>query len=1390
MGNKKNCKQASLLLLLGIIIFSLSVPSCLYSQKFERFSNQQGFNQNTINSIAQDRYGFLWFGTPNGLIRHDGYEFITYTTQTAGNGSILSNDIKQLYNDKEGLLWIGTSLGLNVYVPSLEKFLTVPLDSRLSISGIGSGADGKIWFSGENKLYACQLTDVQNGVFQVSHNLLESYPEVPYLNDFSFRDKNSLLLATSKGLWDLSLGTELPGKHLEIKALTKFKALEEEVVTSLINRNNIYWIGTNKGLYKASLEGDKAHIITNFNTNNKFNPANSNIAVDVIFEDHNNSVWIGTTDNGLYKYLEEEDNFQHYAYDPRNSFGISSQNINALFQDDFNVLWVGTAQGGINKLDLTQKQFRNYSNNPYDPQSLTDNLLTAILEDSNGRLWLSGYTTPLFRSTTAVNAETSNSLKFENLDNRFPISDMDIVRSIYEDKKGYLWFGADQCLIVYNPKNDQFKKVELTKDGIPLLNNGIRSICQLTENEMLLLGSHLTVVRNPWSEIDSNKNPKLVVKSAMPMENEIGHTFLKSSDGSWWIGTKKGLIHAAYNGSEIKVLHTYTDSQEDKIRLSYENVFSLYEDNSDNIWVGTFGGGLNKMSLDSSGKPNKISFLRKNDVLPDDAIYGILPDGNNFLWLSSDMGLLRLHLRDNSIDVFDVYDGLPHNNFRQGAFYKGRSGYYYFGGLNGLTIFKPEEIKLNHQPPKVLITNLLINNERVQIGEKLNNKLILERSISETKGIAVSQKEQFIAFELAVEHTSTPAKNKVAYKLEGFNEDWVVVNEGKTTVTYTNLPARGYKFKVRAANGDGIWSTKTKTLDLKILPPWYRTWWSYLIFTLLTVSIGIGVVVYFSQHEKLKQRLKFEELDKERVRTINKGKFEYFTNMSHEFRTPLTLIAGPLERLLSRNTDPENNKYLAIIQKNTKRLLSLADQLISFQQAEQGRLKLNLRKETLGAFIAPTIETFENYAIEKDINFTHKVSSPDEEIIIDVEKTERIIFNLLSNSFKNTPPFGTIGIELKIEYTSGEKIILIDVVDSGKGIPEEDLENIFERFYQLGNRTNKVSGGGIGLSFCKSLVNLLNGEIAAQSTPGVETRFSVILPSQSLKTYNAQEIDISKKSFVDDWIPLSSKITDGNRAIAQDNGSKKKYSILLVENEVDVQTFLKGTLSDKYNIEVANNGIEGLEKIRNKEPDLVISDVMMPEMDGFEMCEKIKSDPELSHIHVLLLTALNENEDMIKGLQFGADEYLGKPFSLKHLELRVEKLIRTKERLREYFSRNSKLPKNASGISTRDKEFLSNIIAIMEKNISDSNFGVEELAKEIGLSTSHFYRRLKQLTGQSPNVYLRNFRLQRAAELLGDNEGLNVSEVMYKIGIESNSYFSTAFKKLHGVSPSEFIKIN
>ncbi|MDE3742670.1 hybrid sensor histidine kinase/response regulator transcription factor [Maribacter polysaccharolyticus] len=1382
-------RLATCILFLHLMLLSGSNSFLANAQNFDRFSNKEGFNQNTINTIAQDKYGFLWFGTPNGLIKYDGYEFETYTTQSKTNGSISSNNLTSLHSDYNGVLWIGTNVGMNLYIPWLETFYTVPLPSKLEVTHITSGSNGDLWFSGENQLYHCILKSAENGVLNVSKNLLKGYPNITSINDFGFIGDDELIVATTSGLKKIELDRDSLGQNPKIKTLVDLEKFKNTNITVIKSINNIFWIGTENGLFKTTLEENRVHVIKNIDHIGTAKTQIHPLHINTIFEDINGDVWIGTVNTGLLKYLEKEDRFLNYRYSPKNNLGLSSNYINAVFQDNYGVLWIGTAQGGINKLDISQKQFINYSKNPYDGDAITDNLITSILEDNKGRLWVSVYNNnDLLRSTTKVSDTTVFNLKFENLKNKIPFPVNKTIRCIYEDKKGFIWFGTESNLFVYEPSSKRFKKVALKKDGKTLPDQVYRDILQIDEANFILVGSEITVIETPWSKIQKGSLPELDVKSFIDLqERDICHTLLKHTNNTVWFGTNKGLLYGTFDGGKITIDGRLSDEKNSALKLSYSNVFSLHEDQKGHIWSGTFGGGLNKITVNHSGSPIIIDCYRKNDVLPDDAIYGILPEGETYLWISTDMGLVKFNTETNETDVFDVRDGLAQNNFRHGAYFKGESGYYYFGGLNGLTIFKPENIKQNTVPPKIQITSLLVNNKEVKIGEKFNNKTILEKSISETESIAVSQNEQSIAFQLVVEHTSTPAKNKLAYKLEGFNGTWIASESGKSTVTYTNLSAGEYTFKVKAANGDGVWSPEIKNLKVRILPPWYQTWWSYLIFIVLILLICAGVMIYFIQHEKLKQKLNYEQLDKERMDIINQGKFRYFTNVSHEFRTPLTLIAGPLEQIIETNKDETQSKYLAIIQKNTKRLLSLADQLITFRQAEQGFVSLNLNKITLGNFIYPTTEAFENYAIEKDINFFYKVGSPNEEIVIDVQKVERILFNLLSNAFKNTPSHGNISIEADIIHKENDTLIKIDVVDTGKGIPAKDLNNIFERFYQLGNKKENISGGGIGLAFCKSLVALFKGEITVKSEPNVETRFSVLIPSIPNNDYDSSEIDTANKSYIKDWVPLPSEYKTDQIDQKKDD-DKPKYTILIVEDEEDLQIFLRSYLSDGYNILMAKNGLEGLEKIKAQEPDLVISDIMMPKMDGFALCENIKSNPETCHIPVLLLTALEDDENLIKGLELGADEYMSKPFSLKHLALRAKKLIQNNLKLKEHFAKNSSLPNGDIEISTRDKEFLNDIINVIDKNISDSSFGVEELSTAMGLSTSHFYRRLKQLTGQVPNVYLRNYRLQRAAELLKSNEGFNVTEVIYQIGIESPSYFSTSFKKLYGVSPSEFLK--
>jgi len=1354
-----------------------------YGQNFERISNKEGFNQNTVNAIEQDKYGFLWYATPNGLIRYDGYEFKTYSTQSKSNGSISSNNVTYLFNDKDGILWIGTNVGVNIYIPSLERFFTVPIKYNIDVTKIDSKKDGYVWITSSKELIRCKLKDLKEGVFDVSENILDAKDREIHINTFTFGLNNSIILGTNKGLKKVGYPTETQIVKSETPDSNDFSFFNDKEITEIIKVDNIFWIGTSEGLFSSNLDSSSKYLIKKIKVPNQ----DSDFFVNGLFNDSENAIWIGTRGDGLYKFNPILNSFKHFNYDAKDKKTISSHQINAVYQDSFNVLWIGTAQGGINKLDVFQKPFYSYTNNPYDTFSIADNLITSILEDNHGKIWISGYNKKLFRSIDAITENNLDKIKFEDLQNKLPIKDNDVIRCIYQDQRNYIWFGTDKKVIVYNPTKKDFKEVQFAFEGGNTQMLVTRKIAQVNETDLVLAGNNVIVIENPWNEIDQNRNPNINIKSSLKVKGSKVQSFLQGSNNQLWFGTDSGLLQCTYTDGKITVIKEYQESNIGVSKLSYNSVFTLHEDTKKNIWIGTFGGGLNKLTLDADSNPLQMEYFRKNDVLPDDVVYGILPQENSGnLWISTDMGLVRFNAETSKVNVFDVSDGLLQNNYRQSAYTKGKSGLMYFGGLNGLTIFDPQKIALNKIAPKVLITSLLINNKPIEIGEELNDITILKKAISETDTVTVSKSQRIISFNLVAEHSSAPTKNKLAYKLEGFNKDWVETDEGKSAITYTNLEAGTYTLKVKSANGDGIWSDATKKLTVVVLPLWYQTWWSYTILILLFLGVGVGIVFYFVQHEKLKQRLIYEQIDKDRMEVVNQGKFKYFTNLSHEFRTPLTLISGPLDRVIENNSNPESEKFLAIIKRNTHRLLSLIDQLITFRQAEQGYLNLNFTKSTLGDFLYPTTEAFENYALEKNINFYYKISSPNEEIIIDVEKLERILFNLLSNAFKNTPVQGTISIDASIVFENSEKNIKIDVVDTGKGIPKESLNNIFERFYQLGNEDGNVSGGGIGLSFCKSLIDLFNGSIAVKSKPNKETRFTVIIPSSKIEEVEIEDIGV-KKSFIKNWVPLqvnSSKDADSKQK------EEKKHSVLVVENELDIQDFLNSALSETYNITIANNGVEALEAIKKTEFSTIISDVMMPEMDGFELCKRIKDNPETCQMPVLLLTALGDNVDLIKGLEFGADEYISKPFSLKHLELRLKKLIENNLKIKEYFSKNSLPPKNKKelALSKKDLEFLEKITKIIEENLSNSNFGVEELSIEAGLSSSHFYRKLKQLTGQVPNAYLRNFRLQRAAELLDSNTGFNVAEVMYQIGIESNSYFSTSFKKLHGVSPSEYSK--
>lgn len=1366
-------------------ILSLYCISLEASLRFEHFSNQQGFNQNTISSIVEDKFGFLWFATPNGLIKYDGYNFHNYTNDPGNLNSITNNNIFCLFADIEGNIWIGTREGVNIYIPSLEQFIKVPLDGNFAVSQILADPTGRIWILGTNSLFTCVLNKHGDSIsFTLSGNLLNA-TSLTVANKLCFINENKALLACYGSLYLIEYDQSLSSQQVKIKQTHDLALFENTDIRAIQRTDNIIWLGTSNGLFKAVLDGDKIQILHQFRLTTWDNRLIPNPDILSIFQDNQKNIWVGSANEGVFKYSDANENFENYGYNPKDVNGISSSRINCFYQDRYNVLWIGTAQGGVNKLYIHQKQFINYSNNPYDNESITGNLINGILEDKKGQLWITNYTSSICRSTAAVNELNAGKLRFERMDKYFSFPNRNVVTAIFEDDRGYIWFGTEASLFIYEPFRKQFIQAELYKDGNLLPLSTIRVISQLDNNHLIIGGESIIILNNPWSEFHSGR--KFTI-NAVGVYNDFGRAqaLLKDSKENLWIGTLGGLLKFRFTGNELNLLARFSAGESDSIKLSNNDVFCLHEDNKGNIWTGTFGGGLNKLEIGSQGEVLKIEYFRKNGLLPDDAVYGILQEDAEHLWISTDMGLCRLNIENNRIELFDVRDGLPNNNFRQSAFFKGSSGYFYFGGLNGLTLFKPEIIQMNEIEPATLITEVSVNNNRVKIGEDIFGKVMLTKSLIETSELVVNYKAKILSFHLTAQHSAIPSKNKLRYLLEGFTTEWIETEAGKATITYTNLPAGDYVLKVKSANCDGLWSERSTDLHLKVLPAWYQTWWSLAILLIIIASIVTGIFFYLVNHEKLKQSLIYEQIDKKRIDHINQGRLQFFTNISHEFRTPLTLISGPLERLIMRSKDKEDRKNLSIIQNNTIRLLGLVDQVVTFRQAEQGHLKLNLSIDSLGNFIYPSAEAFEDYAIQKNINFFYKINSPNEEVVLDVEKTERIIFNLLSNSFRFTPAHGNISLEADVIIDSGSKSVIIKAIDTGKGIPPDKKDKIFERFYQVEGRKENIGGTGIGLAFCKSLVDIMGGSISVESEPGVRTCFTVQIPSKSLEDASGNA-GSQLQSFIKNWIP-STVTSHDEPDLHREAGKNPVYSILVVEDEAEVRDFMMSTLREKYSVLLAENGSDGMNKAIQHEPDLVISDVMMPEMDGFELCEKLKSHQATCHIPVILLTALGDKENTLKGLGYRADDYISKPFSIKHLEVRIEKLIENNRRLKDYYSKNTGIPDKSIEIPLREREFLRRTNEAIENNLSNSGFGVEELAFEIKLSPSQFYRRLKQLTGQIPNVYLRNYRLRKAAELLRSDKGLNIAEVMYEVGIESNSYFSTSFKKLYGVTPSDFIK--
>jgi signal transduction histidine kinase/ligand-binding sensor domain-containing protein/DNA-binding response OmpR family regulator len=1373
-------------------------------------NNPESLSDNEIASLYEDRSGVLWIGTYRGGLNKFDREtntFSSYRHDPDNPNSLSANSVMAIHEDRFGVLWVGTAEG------GLNK---------LVLSSSASEPELKSKESGANKATFVHFEHDPDNPNSLSNNavftICEDRTGVLWIGTFGgglnkfdrqqqtftcykqkYVNSNYLFCVFEDHfnvLWIGSAEGGLTRFNRETGTFTSYlhnpndsKSLSYNRIISIFEDHlGSLWIGTyGKGLNKFDRESEQ---FLRYQFNPKDSHGLSNDLVASICEDRSGALWIGTED-GLNKFDREIQKFRHFTYDRDDSTGLSSKAITSFCEDRSGVLWLGTSGGGLNRFDQDTRKFTHFTHIPDSRSSLYDHI-SAIHEDRTGVLWIATLD-GLFRMDP--DDRTNGKIKRYKPERNNPKSlSSPRVITIHEDQTGVLWFGTSYGLNRFDRETDSFTRFVLDpKVKLAWADNAVWRIFE----------DHFGNLWNfPQPSSDGISRFDQVTKTftrythdpnqpSSLSDNQV-YSILEDHLDALWIGTQNGLNK--YDRVNDGFVH-YQHDPLDQYSLSNNSIRAMYEDSSGTLWIGTHDG-LNKYDRASE------TFLHfgEKDGLAAEEIHDLLEDGRGNLWLITDKGLSKFNPQSGIFRNYDQSDGLQGREFN--AFHKGLlSGKIYLGGPNGFNVFHPDSIKDNPYIPPVVITRF----ERYNIDEG-EGKPIIKKAISEKQHIELSYKDNILTFEFAALSYLNNSKNQYAYKLEGFNENWIQLGTERK-VTFTNLDPGEYTLRVKGTNNDGIWNENGASLKITITPPWWKTWWAYSLYVILLGAILYGVRRFELNRQRLKQQLEMEHVQARNLVQVDRLKSRFFANISHEFRTPLTLILGPIEKLRARISDGESRQDLNMMQRNAKRLLQLINQLLDLSKLEAGGMKLQARPENIVTLLRGVTQAFESLARQKEIDLQFRSSA--EEIIAYVErdKVEKILINLLSNAFKFTAEGGQVSVQLSVSSDQStdnqlitESCLLISVRDTGIGIPEEQLSRIFDRFYQVADSlkhdsefTRETSGTGIGLALAKDLVELHHGEISVTSEVGRGTEFIIRLPLGKEHLQPEEIVETSDQSLV---ISEQLSVVGDQFAVTIDQqsatNSKQRATslqrpvILIVDDNADMRVYMRGYLENDYRLVEAENGVEGLKQARKSPPDLIISDVMMPKMDGFQFCEGIKTEARTSHIPVILLTAKASGESKLAGLETGADDYLTKPFDAKELQVRVKNLIAQRRRLKERFQQELKVQPKEITVTSMDEALLQRMIGIVEANMGNSEFDTATFARKAGMSRGHLNSKLRALTNCSSREFIRTLRLKRAAQLLEQGFG-NVTEVAFEVGFDSLAHFAKVFRDHFGLAPKEYV---
>ncbi len=1384
----------------------------LQAQKtvFEHISLKQGLSQSTVNCILQDQQGFIWFGTFDGLDKYDGYNITVYKNIPGDSTSLSHNWVYSLCEDSSGTLWVGTlGGGLDKFDRKTERFTcfqNIPGDSSSidndEVLSLYEDNKGILWIgtkNGLNKMVSNSDIDRKDysdhvrfihyaNNFNAGNNLINANN----INQIYYEDNSGgLLIASNYGLERFDTEKESFRHYFPDRLL---KNIFGKINTIYIDQFNSMWVGTNEGLFKINMDDNppnKDSLLTFIRYRHDPKDPNSlsddkitSIKVTTSALPGENVLWVGTADGLNKAVLSENKNnlnggskklyFLHYHHDTNNPNSLSSNSITSIYKDRSGILWIGTVDGGVNKLYQKKQKFHAYLYNSDQPNGLITDPIRTICEDHTGMLWFGSWHGGL----VMFDRQKNKFVRFLTNKNNVNSISSNWVTSIFEDRSGALWIGAGALDRLYRT-NDSGTQTLRFKSIVPDFST---SICEDKKGN-IWAGSW----GNGIIKLNPQTNRYAIYKhepgNKYSLSNNIIRKVYVDRSGILWVGTDGGGLNK-YDPKTKHFIH-YKYNPNDPTSLRQDQVNSIYEDRSDRLWVGTYGGGLNLLDR----KTGQFTAYTENDGLPNDVVYGILEDDHGNLWVSTNKGISKITISyDNKLNKeilkfknYDVTDGLQSNEFSYSAYFKSpKTGEMFFGGPNGFNSFYPDSIKNNTYIPPIVITQL-----KYYSSESTKQKPVIIKGISADRNIELSYKDNILVFQFAALSFKESFKNKYAYKLEGFNENWIDLGT-KREATFTNLDAGEYTLRVRGSNNDGIWNKTGTSLNIIITPPWWNTWYAYLSFVIILLFILYSIRKYELGRIKLRNQLRIEHVESQKIKELDQLKSRFFTNISHEFRTPLTLVIGQINNVLGKINDNKIEEKLLVARRNANRLLTLVSQLLDLSKIESGGTKLKLVRKDVIPFLKNLFYSFEAIAVDKSINI--KFESEKKSFIIDYEpdKLDKIVTNLLSNAFKFTHENGIISLTVSSVSGNDKEFIKIIIRDNGIGIPEEDLQNIFDRFYQVDNVDKRVSGGsGIGLALVKELVDLHSGTINVTSKPG-ETVFTIQLPVYQKNTENNIEADAIENTR-DEIKPEREDLIDTEYLEIPDekDNDEIKSLILVVEDNDDIRKYIKDNLNEIFKIEEAVDGEEGFTKAKDIIPDLILSDVMMPKVDGFQFSKNIRSDEKTSHIPIILLTAKAAEKDKITGLETRIDDYLVKPFSVKELQLRIRNLVEMRKKLREKFSSATIIHPNEVTADSVDQKFLKNVLDLIEKYMEKESFNVMSLAEQVNMSEAQLNRKLNALIDQPPGKLIRSMRLQRAADLLKQNAG-NIAEICYQVGFSDQANFTRSFKKQFGISPSQY----